>query len=189
MALKHGQSQTQAKRLDTFDNGNLRKMEGIDCSDFITNDEPRMRTGLHKASRLARGKTLWWYGHLTRIEDTILAQVYQYRPKMHGWKRPLGQPRTRWKDGAMKDAEEIRADLAIRAQWRRAARECCNCDSHAPSGLGVQVKIDQDGSIKINLFPSGGSNIGEKSKYVPGHLLLSGITLPSGHVATSGKVR
>ncbi len=41
----------------------------------------------------------------------------------------------------------------------------------------------------IFVFYQGGSNLGEKSKYVPAHLLPSGITLPSGHVATSGKVR
>ncbi len=34
-----------------------------------------------------------------------------------------------------------------------------------------------------------GSNLGEKSKYVPGHLVPSGITLPSGYRAASGKVR
>jgi len=67
-----------------------------------------------------RTKRMEWFGHIWWAEDDILKKVITITIQK---KRPLGRPRTRWKDAVKKDIQLVDAiasvELALnRERWR-----------------------------------------------------------------------
>ena len=118
---------TLAARLDGFDIRALRRIEGVEWFQHVTNTEIRERTQQLPASRLAAMRRVRWFGHVTRLPpDHPTRIILDSDPRQAGWKRPRGAPRTRWLDTVAKDLracdvslEEAQHLAQDRPGWRR----------------------------------------------------------------------
>jgi hypothetical protein len=67
-----------------------------------------------------RTRRMEWFGHIWRAEDDILKKVITTTIQK---KRPLGRPRTRWKDAVEKDVQLVDVNASVelalnRERWR-----------------------------------------------------------------------
>jgi hypothetical protein len=73
-----------------------------------------------------KSKRLRWVGHILRKKDESIANLWN--SSMEG-KRPVGRPRSRWKDQVMKDIRKLKKDISLadnREEWRRLVAEAKN---------------------------------------------------------------
>ena len=120
-------NKTLADRLDGFDSRALRTIEGIHWTQHIPNAEVRRRTQQPTASCLAAQRRVRWFGHIKRLPpEHPTRAILEFNPRMAGWRRPRGAPRTRWLDTIEQDLRDCNTTLAVagdqannRTLWRR----------------------------------------------------------------------
>ena len=107
----------------------LRLIKGVTRLDRIRNVDIRRELGIDDILELIERGQLRWYGHVKRMEDN------RYPKKFLEWmpdgRRPVGRPRTRWRDNIEKAVQkrgstmlDIERDEMFldRVQWRRFCR-------------------------------------------------------------------
>jgi len=69
-----------------------------------------------------RAQRLRWLGHIERVQGTRMVKaIYSWKPIS---RRPIGRPRTRWKDDVRKDIQKIKVpNWKTLAQHRRKWKE------------------------------------------------------------------
>ena len=104
----------------------LRLIKGVTRLDRIRNADIRRELGISNILELIERGQLRWYGHVKRMEASRYPK--QFLEWMPDGRRPVGRPRTRWKDNIEKavqkrgstlqniDREEVFLD---RVQWGR----------------------------------------------------------------------
>jgi sorting nexin-29 len=105
----------------------LRRIEGIRWDDFVSNTRLLALTDQTPNSRQVAARTLRWFGHLVRMPaETPASTLFNFDPPAHGWKRPRGRPRFRWRDSLTQYLSMIGTDIqeAVtlaqdRSEWRR----------------------------------------------------------------------
>jgi hypothetical protein len=71
-------------------------------------------------------RRLRWAGHILRKQEDSIANLWN--STIEG-KRPVGRPRSRWKDQVMKDIRRIKKDISLannRKEWRKLVDEAKN---------------------------------------------------------------
>ena len=71
-------------------------------------------------------RRLRWAGHILRKQEDSIANLWN--STIEG-KRPVGRPRSRWKDQVMKDVRRIKKDISLannRKEWRKLVDEAKN---------------------------------------------------------------
>ena len=117
--------------LDSFEMNLLRRLDGVRWDEFIRNDEIRDRLKQIPVSLRLRSRRLAAFGHLVRMDNTrIPAKVW--RAQM-AERRPVGRPRTRWKDVLRRDLErsglsleEAATEALDRDRWRTIVLASCD---------------------------------------------------------------
>lgn len=69
--------------------------------------------------QVVKRKRLQWLGHVLRAEGSLMKKVFEECPD---GKRPMGKPRTRWKDVVVRNMKEADAsatfmDATNRDKW------------------------------------------------------------------------
>ena len=78
-----------------------------------------------KAAEL-KSRRLRWAGHILRKQEYSIANLWN--STIEG-KRPVGRPRSRWKDQVMEDIRRIKKDISLannRKEWRKLVDEAKN---------------------------------------------------------------
>ena len=73
-----------------------------------------------------KSRRLIWVGHILRKQDDSIANLWN--STIEG-KRPVGRPRSRWKDQVVKDIRRIKKDISLannRKEWRKLVDEAKN---------------------------------------------------------------
>ncbi len=82
-------------------------MEGIHWSDIVTNGVQNANWAA-QSIKTRKGQKAPMVQTSNTNEGDHCGSGSPISPEIvHEWKRPLGRPRTRWKDEVMRDAEEI----------------------------------------------------------------------------------
>ncbi|XP_042890430.1 uncharacterized protein LOC122265276 [Penaeus japonicus] len=110
-------NKTLEARFDGFDSRTLRTIEGIHWTQHVTNQEvrqPSQQTAL--SPRCSATHT--WYGYVQRLpQDNPTHAILNFNPRMAGWRRPRGAPRTRWLDVVARDLRDYGITLADAEQY------------------------------------------------------------------------
>ena len=135
-------TRTEEIRLDAFEMGMLRSIVGVRWDDFVRNVEIREMLSQPPVSLKLRRARMKWFGHLERMSDD--RQVKRITQAEMQGRRPVGRPRTRWKDVLRRDLEgsglsleEAAAEALDRDQWKRIV--LASCDYNAAGSL-VKVR-------------------------------------------------
>ena len=84
--------------IDVAQTNFLRRIEGIKCYDFVSNTRLLTLTDQTPNSRQLAIRTLRWFGHLIRMPEEAPASIlFNFDSPQHGWKRPRGRRRFRWR--------------------------------------------------------------------------------------------
>ena len=124
-------TRTEEKRLDAFEMGMLRSITGVRWDDYVRNADIRARLGQPPVSMKLRKARLKWFGHVERMgEERQVKRIFE--AEMQG-RRPVGRPRTRWKDVLLRDLDgsglsiqEAAADALDRDRWREIVLASCD---------------------------------------------------------------
>ena len=101
------------RRLDVFDMRCQRHLLRVFWQQHVSNRNIRERTKQSTASSLLRQRRLRWFGHLHRMPSSLpVRRVYDFNPNIHGWKRPIGRPKTRWADSIKPDLHSASLDTS-----------------------------------------------------------------------------
>ena len=124
-------TRTEEIRLDAFEMGMLRSIVGVRWDDFVRNVEIREMLSQPPVSLKLRRARMKWFGHLERMSDD--RQVKRITQAEMQGRRPVGRPRTRWKDVLRRDLEgsglsleEAAAETLDRDQWKRIVLASCD---------------------------------------------------------------
>ena len=109
----------------------LRTIVGVRWDDFVRNTDIRERLCQPPVSLKLRRARLKWFGHVERMGDE--RQVRRItKAEMEG-RRPVGRPRTRWKDVIRRDlessglsVEEAASEARDRDRWKDIVRASCD---------------------------------------------------------------
>ena len=123
-------TQTEQNRLDALEMGMLRTIAGVRWDDFIRNVDIRERLRQPPVSVKLRKARLKWFGHVERMGDG--RQVNRIMNATMEGRRPVGRPRTRWRDVIGRDlgasglsVEEARLEARDRDRWRDVVLASC----------------------------------------------------------------
>ena len=117
----------EEKQLIVFENKILRKIFGP-----INEDNLWRKRNNYKIRKLykepdiiaeLKSRRLGWVEHILRKKDDSIANLWN--STIEG-KRPVGRPRSRWKDHVMKDVRKIQKDFSLatnRKEWRELVDE------------------------------------------------------------------
>ena len=120
----------EEKQLIVFENNILRKI-----FDPINEDNVRRKRHNYEIRELykepdiiaeLKSRRLRWVGHILRKQDDSIANLWNIT--IEG-KRPVGRPRSRWKDQVMKDIRRIKKNISLannRKEWRKLVDEAKN---------------------------------------------------------------
>ena len=122
--------------IDVAQTNFLRRIEGIKWYDFVSNTRLLTLTDQTPNSRQLAIRTLRWFGHLIRMPEEAPASIlFNFDPPQHGWKRPRGRPRFRWRDSLTQYFSMIGTDLqeAVtlaqdRSEWRQRVTSLSTLD-------------------------------------------------------------
>ena len=127
-------TRTEENRLDSLEMGMLRSIAGVRWDDFVRNAEIRERLRQPPVSLKLRRARLKWFGHVERMGDE--RQVKRIMNATMEGRRPVGRPRTRWRDVLARDldivglsVEEARLEARDRDQWRDIVLASCDCNA------------------------------------------------------------
>ena len=127
-------TRTEENRLDALEMGMLRTIVGVRWDDFVRNADIRERLRQPPVSLKLRKARLKWFGHVERMGDE--RQVKRVMNATMVGRRPVGRPRTRWKDVIARDlsasglsVEEARLAARDRDQWRDVVLASCDCNA------------------------------------------------------------
>ena len=96
-------TRTEQRRLYTLEVGMLRSIAGVRWDDFVRNVDIRERLEQPPVSLKLRSARTKWLGHVERMgEERQVKRLL--KTEMQG-RRPVGRPRTRWKDVILRDLE------------------------------------------------------------------------------------
>ena len=105
------------RRLDVFDMRCQRRLLRVFWQQHVSNQSIRERTKQPTASSLLRQRRLRWFGHLHRMPSSLpVRRVFDFNPNIHGWKRSIGRPKTRWADSIKHDLNSAGLDTINAAQ-------------------------------------------------------------------------
>ena len=112
-----------------------RRILGIKWSDFITNAEVYIRSGLQSIQSIVHRRRLSLFGHVARMPDNVptkavlrmACDVRDGVPPFPNWRRPRGRPPTTWLHQICSSDCGLSAGDALncaqdRAVWRTYAR-------------------------------------------------------------------
>jgi hypothetical protein len=91
-------TRTEEKRLDSFE---MRRITGFRWNDFVRNEEIRRMTEQAPVTLRMKRTRLKWFGHVERMGEE--RQVKRIWKALMAGRRPVGRPRTRWKDVLKRD--------------------------------------------------------------------------------------
>ena len=96
------------RKLESFDHWCLRIIAKIKWSDFISNDEVRLRCyGITRLGDLLQKRRLQWFGHVVRRDEgELVRQVVDPKPK-RGWKCRLGGQVKTWLATVKRDVDKL----------------------------------------------------------------------------------
>ena len=124
-------TRTEERRLDAFEMGMLRSIVGVRWDDFVRNVDIRESLCQPPVSLKLRRARLKWFGHVERMGDERQVKKIM-NAEMEG-RRPVGRPRTRWRDVIQRDLEStgLRMEQATleardRDRWRNIVRASCD---------------------------------------------------------------
>ena len=120
----------EEKQLIVFENKILRKIFGPINEDNVWRKRHNYEIReLYKGPDIIaelKSRRLRWVGHILRKQDDSIANLWN--STIEG-KRPVGRPRSRWKDQLMKDVRRIKKDISLaknRKEWRKLVDEAKN---------------------------------------------------------------
>ena len=124
-------TRTEGRRLDAFEMRMLRTIIGVRWDDFVRNDDIRERLCQPPVSMKLRRARMKWFGHVERMgEERQVKRIMN--AEMEG-RRPVGRPRTRWKNVMQRDLEasglsleEAAAEVLDRDRWRTIVLASCD---------------------------------------------------------------
>ena len=122
------------RKLQTFVNGCLRRIEGLRWYDKITNEELRERTRQIPVERELRKRRWRWIGHtLRRPTGSIARQALFWNPQ---GKRSRGRPRQTWRRELEADMKrigktwkELEGMARERKSWKKFVEDLCSVGS------------------------------------------------------------
>ena len=124
-------TRTEENRLNALEMGMLRSIVGIRWDDFVRNVDIRERLCQPPVSLKLRRARMRWFGHVERMGDE--RQVKRVMNAAMEGRRPVGRPRTRWKDVLQRDLdtsglsiEEARLECLDRDRWRGVVLASCD---------------------------------------------------------------
>ena len=124
-------TRTEENRLNALEMGMLRSIVGIRWDDFVRNVHIRERLCQPPVSLKLRRARMRWFGHVERMGDE--RQVKRIMNAAMEGRRPVGRPRTRWKDVLQRDLdtsglsiEEARLECLDRDRWRGVVLASCD---------------------------------------------------------------
>ncbi|XP_065565750.1 uncharacterized protein LOC136030610 [Artemia franciscana] len=82
-------------RVNTFQSKWFRTIEGIQGTDFVSNDGLQSKTLQLPLLHLVAEWTRRWFGHLLRLPTTPAWILYDFEPTSSDWKRLRGRPKFR----------------------------------------------------------------------------------------------
>ena len=124
-------TQTEERRLDAFEMRMLRGIVGVRWDDFVRNEDIRERLCQPPVSVKLRRARMKWFGHVERMgEERQVKRIMN--AEMEG-RRPVGRPRTRWKDVLRRDLgssglslSEAAVEAQDRDRWRTIVLASCD---------------------------------------------------------------
>ena len=124
-------TKTEEKRLDAFEMRMLRCIMGVRWDDFVRNEDIRARLCQPPVSMKLRRARLKWFGHVERMGEE--RQVKGVMNAVMEGRRPVGRPRTRWKDVLRRDLRssglslgEAAAEAQDRDRWKTIVQASCD---------------------------------------------------------------
>ena len=86
-----------------FGMGILRSNAGVWWADFVRNDDIRARLDQPPVSSKLRSARMKWLGHVERMgEERQVNRIFKADMQR---RKPMGRPRTKWKDVLLRDLE------------------------------------------------------------------------------------
>ena len=122
-------TRTEDRRLDSFEMSMLRSIAGVRWDDFVRNDDIRAMLEQPPVSLRLRGARMKWLGHVERMgEERQVKRIF--KAEMQG-RRPVGRPRTRWKDVLPIELERSGLSFEEAAtealdRWKTIVRTSCD---------------------------------------------------------------
>ena len=105
------------RRLDVFDMRCQRRLLRVFWQQHVSNQSIRERTKQPTSSSLLRQRRLCWFGHIHRMPSSLpVRRFFEFNPNIHGWKKPIGRPKTRWADSVKHDLHSAGLDSINAAQ-------------------------------------------------------------------------
>ena len=124
-------TRTEELRLDAFEMRMLRNIIGVRWDHFVRNEDIRERLCQPPVSIKLRRARMKWFGHVERMGGE--RQVKRIMNAEMEGRRPVGRPRTRWKDVLRRDLtssglslSEAAAEALDRDSWRTIVRASCH---------------------------------------------------------------
>ena len=124
-------TRTEESRLDALEMAMLRSILGVRWDDFVRNSAIRERLSQPPVSLKLRRARMKWFGHVERMGDG--RQVKKIMNATMEGRRPVGRPRTRWRDVLGRDLEssglsleQAAVESRDRDQWRNIVLASCD---------------------------------------------------------------
>ena len=124
-------TRTEERTLDAFEKGMLRSNVGVRRDYFVRTNYIRARLEQPSLSVKLRTATMKWLGHVKPMgEERQVKRIFKADMQ---WRRPVGRPRTRWKDVLLRELdrsglslEEAATEAWDRDRWRTTVRASCD---------------------------------------------------------------
>ena len=124
-------TRTEERRLDAFEMRMLRSIMGVRWDDFVRNEDIRRRLCQPPVSIKLKKARMKWFGHVERMGEE--RQVKRVMHAEMAGRRPVGRPRTRWRDVLRRDLtssglslDEAAAEARDRDRWRTIVQASCD---------------------------------------------------------------
>ena len=118
-------------RLNGCEMNFLRQLAHVSWQVRWTNDAVRRYCSIEELHSELRLRRLRWLGHISRMRDGRYPKETFFQEPFRQWRRPVGRPRTTWRDCALEDTMSI-----IRPRDRRG-----NYKSWMPNSAGWKKQV------------------------------------------------